>query len=147
MTRLIAAAILCVMLAGCGGKSAGLRLDEAGRVLETSPDSALLILEGVSEEELRGDELKARYALLKSMALDKNYIDATDFDILRPAMEYFANHGKPDEKMRTLYYQGRIYQNRGEPDEALNSFAEALTVKSVTDSATMARAYIAMAVI
>lgn len=147
MTRLIAAAILCVILAGCGGKSAGLRLEEAGRVMETSPDSALLILEGVSGAELRGDELKARYALLKSMALDKNYIDATDFDILRPAMEYFANHGKQDEKMRTLYYQGRIYQNRGEPDEALNSFAEALTVKSVTDSATMARAYIAMAVI
>lgn len=147
MTRLIAAAILCVMLAGCGGKSAGLRLDEAGRVMETTPDSALLILEGISGAELRGDELKARYALLKSMALDKNYIDATDFDILRPAMEYFADHGTPDERMRTLYYQGRIYQNRGEPDEALNSFAEALTVKSVTDSATMARAYIAMAVI
>ncbi|MCM1072046.1 MAG: hypothetical protein NC210_08240 [[Clostridium] fimetarium] len=147
MTRLITVAMLCVMMAGCGGKSVGLRLDEAGRIMETAPDSALLILEGISGDELRGDELKARYALLKSMALDKNYIDATDFDILQPAMEYLANHGTPDEKMRTLYYQGRVYQNRGEPDEALSSFAEALSVKSVTDSLTLARAYIARAVI
>ena len=36
-----------------------------------------------------------------SMALDKNYIDTTTFDIIQPAIDYYLSKGNADEKLRT----------------------------------------------
>lgn len=38
-------------------------------------------------------------------------------------------HGSPDEQLRTFYYQGRIYQNRGDDNQAMKSFLNAAEVK------------------
>ena len=45
--------------------------------IEEKPDSALVTLEPIDLSELSGKEEKAKYALLYSMALDKNFIDKT----------------------------------------------------------------------
>ena len=54
-----------------------------------------------------------------SMALDNNYIDKTDFEILQPAIDYFEDHGSATDKLRTFYYQGRFFYNRGEIGDAM----------------------------
>lgn len=48
-----------------------------------------------------------------SMALDKNYIDTADLAVISPAIEYYIREGigTPDERLRTHFYEGRIYQN------------------------------------
>lgn len=82
--------------------------------IEERPDSALAVLKQMNASELSGKEEKAKHALLYSMALDKNVIDKTDFEVLQPAIDYFENNGgSATDKMRTYYYQGRIYQNQG----------------------------------
>ena len=81
--------------------------------IEERPDSALAVLEQINKAELSGKKEKAKHALLLSIALDKNYIDLTDFEILQPAIDYYKNNGSPTEKLRTKYYQGRICQNSG----------------------------------
>ena len=43
----------------------------------------LNVLQSIDTEELVGDEERAKHALLLSMALDKNYIDKTDFEVLQ----------------------------------------------------------------
>ena len=108
---------------GCGRHSgASEKLDLAESLMDSRPDSALYILNSVNVETLDGKRNKARYALLKSMALDKNYVDTTNFDVLQPAIDYFLRKGSADEKLKTYYYEGRIYQNQGDDDSAMQSF-------------------------
>lgn len=98
------------------------KMDLAESLMETQPDSSLVILNAINKDNLGGKEESARYALLKSMALDKNYIDTTDFKVLQPAIDYYLKKGTPDEKIRTYYYQGRIYQNQGDDDKAMGAY-------------------------
>lgn len=120
------------------------RLDLAEEMMEDRPDSALYILNGIEGSELRGNRIKARHALLKSMALDKNYIDTTTFDVLQPAIDYYLKYGNADEKLRTYYYQGRIFQNAGNDDNAMQSYLNALDVDvTFKDSLMLARLFVA----
>lgn len=107
------------------------------------PDSALAILQGIDRSSLSSDKWKARYALLMSQALDKNYIDTTTFDILQPAIDYYTDKGTPDEKLKTFYYQGRIYQNKGDEENAMLSFINAREITDVTDTLALAHLLVA----
>lgn len=103
-------------------------LTQVETFIESHPDSALSVLENIDTQELLNKEERAKYALLLSMALDKNYVDKTDFEVLQPAIDYYQSHGTPTDKLRTYYYQGRIYQNQQKHDElALQCFAKAIT--------------------
>lgn len=116
----------------------------AENLMETNPDSALKILSSFDKNSLINDRSKARYALLMSMALDKNYIDTTNFSVLQPAIDYYFENGTSNEKLRTSYYQGRIYQNKFEFDKAMTCFLKAEDYKhNCTDTLTYARLLIA----
>lgn len=123
-------------------------LNHVEAVIEVHPDSALTLLRGVDKASLGSDKERARYALLMSMALDKNYIDTTSFDVIQPAIEYYLDRdkGTPDDKHRTYYYQGRIFQNKGNIDQALNSFVRGIDISSNSnDYLTIARTLVAQA--
>lgn len=112
--------------------------------IESKPDSALTVLEAIDINSLSSDEERAKYALYMSMALDKNYIDKTDFEILQPAIDYYENHGSATDKLRTLYYQGRISQNIGDKEAAMTAFVEGISyAKDSRDNPTIARLYFA----
>lgn len=119
-------------------------MDKAENLMDAKPDSALVVLENIPASSVKGKEAAARYALLKSIALDKNYIDTTNFDVLQPAIDYYIKNGKPDEKLRTYYYQGRIYQNKGDDDSAMRSFMNGCDLRNrVTDSLLLAHTLVA----
>ena len=130
----------------CSGSREKQVMDNAESLMESQPDSAFELLKSIDRSSLNSRSEKARYALLMSMALDKNYIDTTTFDVLQPAIDYYLKKGTPDEKLRTYYYQGRIYQNMGDRDNALNSFAKSTqNLQECTDSLTIVRALVAQA--
>ncbi len=115
-------------------------LEDVDSYIEARPDSALAVLEGIDVEDLGSREEKAKYALLMSMALDKNYIDRTDFEVLQPAIDYYESHGSATDKLRTFYYQGRIYQNGGDDEMAMECFVRAVEEgDGAEDCMTMAR--------
>lgn len=89
------------------------------------PDSALIVLEQIDISELSSKEERAKLALLLSMALDKNYVDKTDFNVLQPAIAYYEDNGSATEKFQTYYLQGRIYQNQGNDTQAMIAYAQA----------------------
>lgn len=123
-------------------------LDKAEDLMDSKPDSALVILENIPVSSVNDKEVVARYALLKSMALDKNCIDTTTFDVLQPAIDYYVKHGTPDEQLRTYYYQGRIYQNQGNKDLAIQSFMRGKEFcQEASDTLTMANLMVAQATI
>lgn len=140
-------AVMVSIVVSCNDRLAvDTRLDEAESLMELQPDSALTILCGIDKIKLHSKEGKARFALLMSMALDKNYIDTTTFDVIQPAIDYYLDNGTPDEKLKTFYYQGRIYQNKSDGDNAINTFAKALdNTHGAMDSLYIARTLVAQA--
>ncbi|MDE6442951.1 MAG: hypothetical protein K2K64_00815 [Muribaculaceae bacterium] len=121
------------------------KMDEAEEIMNSQPEGALEILDSIKPANLGDKEERARYALLKSMALDKNCIDTVTFDVLQPALDYYIAHGTVDEKLRTYYYQGRIYQNKGDDDSAMSSFMKGYDLKqSVKDSLLLAHTMVAL---
>ena len=120
------------------------KLNVAENLMNAHPDSALAILDNIPSAGINDREVAARYALLKSIALDKNCIDTTTFDVLQPAIDYYVKNGTPDEQFRTYYYQGRIYQNQGDDDSAMQSFMNACDLrKQVTDSLLLSHTLVA----
>ncbi|MCM1356350.1 MAG: hypothetical protein NC212_08105 [Staphylococcus sp.] len=145
MKYIVHIVVLCLLFVGCG-RNTGIdrQLAEVERLIEVAPDSAMAIIDAIDANGLSGREQKAHYAILKSMALDKNYIDTTTFDVLQPAIDYYLENGSPEEKLRTYYYQGVIYRNCGDRDNALNSYAKAIDAgKECPNSLVLARAYVA----
>lgn len=138
-----------VVLAACDRYTPILKqMDIAEGLMNIKPDSALAILENIPVSMLKSKEIVARYALLKSMALDKNCIDTTTFDILQPAIDYYIENGSPNEQLRTYYYRGRIYQNQGDDDSAMQSFMRGREYfQEASDTLTMANLLVAQATI
>ena len=141
--------ISVIMLVACERHTpAWKQMDIAESLMNTKPDSSLVVLDGIPTSDIKGKETSARYALLKSMALDKNYIDTTTFDVLQPAIDYYVKHGSPDEQLRTYYYQGRIYQNQGNNDLAMQSFMWGKEFcQEASDTLTIANLMVAQATI
>ena len=117
-------------------------LTQVESFMEERPDSALIVLQGIDIEELASKEEKAKHALLLSMALDKNVIDRTDFEILHPAIDYYKNNGSPTEQMLTLFYQGQIHRINSQYAQALVCFCDAIKIgEDSKDIHTKARVY------
>lgn len=101
-------------------------LDDVECYIDARPDSALSVLRTLPIQTLRSSALRARAALLHSMALDKCYIDLQTDSIIAPAVTWYARHGSPDEKLKTWYYLGRTQYNAGDYREAIVTYTEAL---------------------
>ncbi len=145
MKRLLTILVLGLCLASCNRHSEHwATITELERNIEERPDSLLKVLQSINTDELVGDEERAKHALLLSMALDKNVIDKTDFEVLQPAIDYYEDNGSATDKLRTYYYQGRIYQNAGNDTSAMEYFVNALSAGSQSnDVLTIARIHFA----
>lgn len=74
--------------------------------------------------------------------MDKNYIDQQSDSIIAPAVNYYKYHGTDDERFKTLYYAGRVYQNAGDIEAAMEKFVEAERyISSQIDKSVVARLY------
>lgn len=109
-------------------------LDDIESYIQTKPDSALTALSRIDTSSLRAPKMRAQYALLLAMALDKNYIDTTDLSVIRPAVEYYQGHGTPRQKMLAYYYEGRILYNGKRDAEAFLCQAQALENAKTIDA-------------
>ena len=125
MKKIISFATLLLMLTSCGGNSGLETLGEVESYISKEPERALSVLDSLGDAGVRGGEARAKYALLRSMALDKNYIDVADDSLINVAVEWYSRHGDADGKLKAYYYQGRVYQNGGDDEAAMESFVKA----------------------
>ena len=116
-------------LAACGqapGRRVAATLDEGESYINERPDSALAVLRALDSTAVyRGPAQRARASLLHAMALDKCYEDITAPGLLDDAVKWYSRHGTPDEKMKLHYYQGRIFQDKGDRNAAAVAYAQA----------------------
>ena len=90
MKNVLTISILICVLTFCGrNQYVDESLDRAESCMSAIPDSALMILELIDSLHFDSRSQSARYALLKSIALDKNYIDRTDDSLINIAVSYY----------------------------------------------------------
>ena len=147
MKRLLFILALTLTLVACNRHSEHwATITEMETIIEERPDSVLNVLQAIDTDELIGDEERAKHALLLSMAMDKNYIDRNDFEVLQPAIDYYEDNGSATDKLRTRFYQGRIYQNAGNNAVAMECFVKAIAEGNESDDVlTKARIHFAKA--
>ena len=145
MKRLLFILTLAISFVACNRHSEHwATITEMETIIEERPDSVLNVLQSIDTDELIGNEERAKHALLLSMAMDKNYIDRTDFEVLQPAIDYYEDNGSATDKLRMYYYQGRIYQNAGNDAASMEAFVKAISEGDESnDILTKARTYFA----
>lgn len=114
---------ILLVLSGCRTKS---DVEDVWGYIQERPDSALHVLEGIDTLQLHSASLRAQYSLLYTMALDKNYIDTSDFRLILPALAYYENHGNANGKMLSDYYAGRLCENGQDYSKAILYYEKAL---------------------
>ncbi|MBO4571710.1 MAG: hypothetical protein J5699_07280 [Bacteroidales bacterium] len=127
INSLIITAFIAVLSVSCGSGSGGTAalLDDVEGYMQQHPDSALTALTSIPQESLRSDRLRARWSLLYAMALDKNWIDTTDVEVVMPAVKYYDRHKPLKNRAKPHYYLGRIQFNARDYEHAIISFYQA----------------------
>lgn len=122
--RLWLVAVLGCLLSACSeSRWQAEALDAVADRMQQYPDSALMQIKTINRESLRGRYNKARYALLYSQALDKNFIDVESDSLIYEALQYYRHRGPKSERAYAFYYSGRIYENRNNIDSAIIQYA------------------------
>lgn len=101
------------------------QLNLAETIMNEAPDSTLSILQGINPSGIKFREGKARYALLLSAALDKNYIDVSSDSLIRIATDYYSNRHDLHRRMMSNYYQGRVQMNADNMHRAITCLEKA----------------------
>ena len=112
-------------VSACGGRAVKAQLDDIESYIQERPDSALSVIRAIDTTTLKTRTLRAQYSLLHAIALDKNWIDTTDADVVMPAVEYYSRHPSDIRRAKAWYYYGRIQENKGDIPGASISFLKA----------------------
>ena len=88
-------------------------LDDAEAHLEMHPDSAFVALDSLDRRQLNTPELRARHALLYSIALEKCGISMTNDSIINIAVDYYNNKGDQQNIETALQWKRIILENAG----------------------------------
>lgn len=117
--------LLSVLLSSCQLFHITEILDTAERQLAEHPDSALATMRSIRRFEVLKPQVRARYGVLYSAVLDKNYIDIASDSLIRFSADYYDLYGTPEQRMRAYYYLGRTQENAGLILPATLSFLDA----------------------
>lgn len=134
--------LLCFGLAACGGnRDIERQLDRADAIMDSAPDTALMLLDSMCADSLGGGQ-RARYGLLYTKAATKNRTPLADDSLIGMAVDYYAGRGDSLE-IQSLYYQGEVYSYAGVLDTALvslhNAYEKALAAGDSFYAAMSAR--------
>lgn len=126
MRRLVFVLVIpCLLLSSCIYSETSKKLDLVESQFQTKPDSCLAVISSINLNSLRTRKEKARYALLKSAVLDKNYIDVYSDSLITIATDYYSIRNDPPRRMMANYYLGLIQNRLGEYPAAIITLEKA----------------------
>ena len=117
--------LLCFLLCNCQPFHITEILDTAERQVVEHPDSALSTMRSIRRYSILVPPIRARYGVLYSKVLDKNYIDIASDSLVRYSADYYDLYGTPEQKMESYYYLGRTQENAGKSLPATLSYLDA----------------------
>ena len=116
-----------VLFCSCRSETS-VSLDQVESLVFERPDSALSVLNSLSRKDLNNLKESARFALLKSIAFDKNYIDVSSDSLTREAVDYYTAHGDKEYRMLSWYYHALVQINKYSYGAAIVALEEAETI-------------------
>jgi hypothetical protein len=122
--------IIVLLVVSCENVVTG-RLNQAEDLLSSRPDSALALLGTINPKDLNTEPEEARYALLMSAALDKNYIDVCSDSLILKGVNYYSKKGNDRDKMLAWYYYGIVLSNASKHIPAILALEKAENHASV----------------
>lgn len=108
-----------LLLCSCGIRDEKSKLEAVRSLIQEYPDSALNVLESVDASRLLTRKAKAEYSRLHILVFNRNSIGLRDFNIIRPALEYYSDKGTQRERMLLYCYTGRILSLNSRYSEAI----------------------------
>lgn len=105
--------------------SVAILLDKAESLLGTNDSIALVTLDSIDATAIRGRKHNARYALLYSEAMYKNYLPATSDSLIMLAVRYYSVGNDFESRFRAFYQLGCINTELNREPDALVAFTQA----------------------
>ena len=122
----ISSLILLTCFSACKRPAYPPVMQQAEKLMNTRPDSALHILEGMADSlAMLSDEARMYYHLLTIQAKDKQYITHTDDSLINRIVEFYEDEGNDERLMMAYYYQGSTYRDMNDAPRALKAFQQA----------------------
>lgn len=121
-SRLLVPIIFALALSLSCDRRVNEQLDSIEDSLSTDPACAYEKLTSISTKQLRSKSTQARYALLMSLAMDKNYIDTDNDSLIRVAVNYYQDGRNTSYKMLSFYSLGIVQRNAHKTTAAIVSF-------------------------
>lgn len=123
---LLLAVLFFITITSCtGSTSISSVLEQAEKCMNTRSDSALFLLEGISQPEKLSRNQYALWCLLITQARDKEYIQHTSDSLISIAVSYFDKTHNDFRKAQVYYCQGRVQMDLSLFDQAIVSFLKA----------------------
>ncbi len=126
MTKFIKIALIILLsgsLLGCQEDNKGGILRHAEECMETSPDSAIRMLEKMECIALDSDSQRAKYALLWTQARHKCHLPLGNDSLINVAVDYYTRHKERQYAAKAYLYKGLVHKQRKEVEQAAEAFA------------------------
>ncbi|MCD8273374.1 MAG: hypothetical protein LUC96_00070 [Alistipes sp.] len=117
--------LILFLFTSCRHEQIVQELSEADSCMQLAPNRALAILDSIDYHLISSEAERARYALLYTKALDKNFLYLESDSLIRCAVSYYTRHGKSEDLAWAYYYLAKILANTGTYDRALQSLIQA----------------------
>lgn len=128
--RFVFVIIVLGWLIGCTSQfSYPISMLQAENCMDTCPDSALVILEGMEDSiQTFPEEVRMYYNLLTIQAKDKLYIVHKSDTLINSIVDFYESYNDASKLMLAYYYQGRVYRDMNDAPRALKAFQRAMEV-------------------
>ena len=124
---LLSVVFFLVSAVSCGDRENMARLDEADRLLDQYPDSALVIVRSIDTLSLHNPEERGRHSLLLTMALLKTDPSAVSDAIFKPAWKHYGPINEPSrETMLAHFARAALLEKQDSVAEALMEYEKVL---------------------
>ena len=118
-----------------------LAMQQAESLMNTRPDSALHLLQGMADSvSTLPEEALMYYHLLTIQAKDKQYITHTSDSLINCIVKFYEEYNDNDRLMMAYFYQGSTYRDMNDAPRALKAFQQAVDL-NVPDQTLLAKTY------
>ena len=127
------AVFVVLMFSACDFRRMTEQLDTISKISDTNADSACSLLKKYESEVPnwgKGDRM--HYELIKMKVENKQNVVFTSDSLIKEIVDYYKDHGSPNEQMLAYYLLGRVYYHMGEAPQALQAYYDALEKADTT---------------
>ena len=118
-----------------------LAMQQAESLMNTRPDSALYLLQGMADSvSTLPEETQRYYHLLTIQAKDKQYITHTSDSLINSIVSFYEDCDDNDRLMMAYYYQGSVYRDMNDAPRALKVFQQVVDL-DIPNYDLLAKAY------